>query len=380
MKQRSLLIFEQTIKSRYTRRNYLDHLDRFLKFTNLKDYDSILKVDPAQLQTILEDYVIHLKNTVNPNSVAVYMTGVKHFCIMNRIKVFWEIIQKMYPQRVKQSGQKAWSTEHIQTMLKFTASKRNKAIIHFLASTGARIGAFNYPLQMQHLREMDGGCMSVLIYAGEPEEYWAFLTPEASSVLREYHEQRADDNERFYPDTPIIRTTYRLGMEKPRPLSSKGVMNIIDRIVNRSRIRRTRVHKNYDIHLDHGFRKRFNIILKLEDTVNSNIAEKIMGHSVTIPLDGTYLPSTDPRVMKKCFEEFQKAIPELTVDGTTRKQLLLEQQEKKTCELENKINEIKEVSARQTFLEQILGLSGNGYCSQEDIKKFLDWKKENSHS
>ena len=114
MKQRSILIFEQTIKSKYTRKNYLDHLNRFLQFTNLKDYDSILKVDADPLQTILEDYVMYLKTTVNPNSVPIYMTGVKHFCIMNRIKIFWEIIQKMYPEGIKKSGQKAWTKKTLE--------------------------------------------------------------------------------------------------------------------------------------------------------------------------------------------------------------------------------------------------------------------------
>ena len=58
MKQRSLLIFEQTIKSEKTRKNYIDHLDRFLNFTKIKDYDSLLKIEQEQLQQIIEDYVL----------------------------------------------------------------------------------------------------------------------------------------------------------------------------------------------------------------------------------------------------------------------------------------------------------------------------------
>lgn len=93
MKQRSLLIFEESIKSKATRSNYTDHLNRFLQFTRLKDYDSLLKLDSDQLQTILEDYVMHLKKTVSPNSVPIYMTGIKHFFIMNRVRIFWEMNQ-----------------------------------------------------------------------------------------------------------------------------------------------------------------------------------------------------------------------------------------------------------------------------------------------
>jgi len=348
MKQRSLLIFEESIKSKITRKNYTDHLNRFLEFTRLKDYDSLLKLDSEQIQTILEDYVMHLKKTVSPNSVPVYMTGVKHFCIMNRVKVFWEIIQKMYPERVKQSGQKAWTNEHIQKMLEFNTSKRNKAIIHFMSSTGARIRIFNYPLQMQHLKDMGNGCMAILIYADEPEEYWSFLTPEATKSLREYFDERKDDHEKFYPESPIFRTRYRLGIEKATQVGRNAVISMIYRSINRSRIKRTRIHKHFDIQMDHGFRKRFNIILKLDNNVNSNIAEKIMGHSVTIPLDGTYLPASDPRVIAKCFTEFKKAIPELTIDGTARKQAELDRVTKENQTLE-KLN--KDLDARLESVE-----------------------------
>ena len=69
--------------------------------------------------------------------------------------------------------------------------------------------------------------------------------------------------------------------------------------------------------IDHAFRKRFNIVLKLNNDINVNIAEKLMGHSVKIQLDNSYLPISDPRVTEEMFKEFKKAIPELTVDGFT---------------------------------------------------------------
>ena len=174
--QRSLLLFEESIKTKATLHTYTQHIQWFLKFTKIKDYDGLLKVPTEQMQTILEDYVMHLKKTINPNSVPVYMTGIKHFFVVNRVRLFWEIIHKMYPQKVKRGGQKAWTDEHVRTMLEYSNSKRNKALIHFMASTGARIGIHNYPLQMQHLKDVGDGCRAVLIYAGEPDEYWSFLT------------------------------------------------------------------------------------------------------------------------------------------------------------------------------------------------------------
>ena len=53
---------------------------------------------------------------------------------------------------------------------------------------------------------------------------------------------------------------------------------------------------------DHGFRKRFNTILKLDNSVNHNVAEKLMGHKNG--LDGVYLTPT----VNELFAEFRKAM------------------------------------------------------------------------
>jgi len=68
-------------------------------------------------------------------------------------------------------------------MLAMTTKKRVKALIHFLASTAGRVGIFDHNLRMQHLTDMSSGCKAVLLYAGDKEEYWAFLTPEAYLFL-----------------------------------------------------------------------------------------------------------------------------------------------------------------------------------------------------
>jgi|APSaa5957512535_1039671.scaffolds.fasta_scaffold00674_2 site-specific recombinase XerD len=335
MKQRSLLVFEQTIKSEKTRKNYIDHLDRFLKFTKIKDCDSLLKIEQEQLQRIIEDYVLYLKNTVNPNSVPTYMTGIKHFFVMNRKPIFWEIIQKMFPEKIKRAGYNAWSTEQIKEMLEVNTTKRNKAIIHFMASTGSRIGIFDYPLQLKHLKDMGDDCKAILLYADEVDEYYSFLTPEATKAVDDYLRERQNDNEKFYQDTPIFREKYSLGISKPRQLTRAAVISMIHRTIKTSKVKRSKVGKHFDIQMDHGFRKRFNIILKLNNNINSNIAEKIMGHSITIPLDNTYLPAQNPEVLKKCFDEFRKAIPELTINDSLKKQIELDKLTKEKSELEN---------------------------------------------
>jgi len=312
--QRSLLLFEQSIRSKWTLRNYRKSLARFMYFHKIKDFDSLLEIPSDDLQVMIEDYVIDLKKVVNPNSVSTLMLGIRRFFVMNRIRIDWEIIKNMYPDKVKSSGFKPFTNEHIRRMLDSTSSKRNKAIIHFLASTGSRIGVFDFDLSMKHLKNMDYGCKAVLLYADDIDEYWAFLTPEASKVLGECFEKREKDGEKLTPDSPIFRRRYSLGFEKALPVKLNSVQSALFRIIQNSGIDRHRINKNYDIQMSHGFRKRFNTILKLKNEVNSNIAEKILGHSITHKLDNTYfVPSID-----ELFNEFKKAIPELTISEALR--------------------------------------------------------------
>ena len=69
-------------------------------------------------------------------------------------------------------------------------------------------------------------------------------------------------------------------------------------------------------------------ILKINNSVNSNIAEKLMAHKKG--LDGTYLNPT----REECFAEFIKAIPELTINKQARLEAENKAKEAKITELE----------------------------------------------
>ena len=100
------------------------------------------------------------------------------------------------------------------------------------------------------------------------------------------------------------------------------------KLYKKSGIIREKKGNRFDLALTYGFRKRFNTILKLENDVNSNVAEKLMAHKRG--LDGTYLQPT----REECFKEFLKAIPQLTIDDSARKQFELDKIQKEKSQLE----------------------------------------------
>lgn len=87
VKHRSSLLFEKSIKSKYTKKNYTSHLNQFLTFTGLSSQDQLVTVLHIELQYKLENYLIEIKRTINPNSIPSKFQGIKHFCVMNEINL-----------------------------------------------------------------------------------------------------------------------------------------------------------------------------------------------------------------------------------------------------------------------------------------------------
>ena len=273
-----------------------------MKFIDIKSTDELSQMPSLKIQQLLEDYLIELRHCINPNSIPIRFTGLRHFCIMNRKNINWDIIRKLFPEKQKRTGYKAWTTEDIQNMLMNVSSLRTMAIIHFLSSTGARIGVFEHELKFKHAKKMDDECIAIKLYAGHMDEYWSFLTPQAVNSLKNYYNYRIRRGELLTLDSPLF-TSYDL----QKPMTVNAVKNITFNILKNSNVERNLVGNRYDVQMHHGFRKRFNTILKLNNSINYNIAEKLMGHKNG--LDGVYFVPT----LDELFKEFKKGINELKI-------------------------------------------------------------------
>lgn len=344
--QRSLKIFLHSLKSDYTKKVYLRNLEYFMKFCKAKDFNALLDIEPKSLQMKIEDYMIYLKDRVSPNSVPTLYWPIQAFFEMNDVMINWKKIRRLFPARVKKSGHDPWTTKDIQKMLEVSTDIRSRALIHFVASTGVRIGAMQY-MKLKHLEDMQNGCKSVLVYADDPEEYYTFLTPEASSVLDRYLQKRKFDGEEMGPESPVFRKLYQIGRAKAIPLGERGMSVIIQRYIKKAGLRsqENKIGRRYNIQQDHGFRKRFNTILKMNKSINSNLVEKMMGHKRG--LDGVYLTPT----VDELLEEFQKAIPELTIDDSERIRTEKKNLEQKQTEVEKQRIENEKMLQRIEKLE-----------------------------
>ncbi len=405
--------------TKVTYNNYFKALYRWAatekdcKWHNLSSQEEFLRLADDELQLMLERFLDYQKvrvknNEISPNSVPKFYKPYKLLLDSNYREhaVKWKPISIKYPKMEKRSGFKPWKTTQVEEMVGKCNKYKKEAAIMFQASTGSRVGVHDHPLLMKHMtkmevEELDYHCYAILIYA-EGEEtveekdqrilnddldendysFFVFLIPEAARALDKYHKERKEKfGEVFTPDTPIFGAMDKHRFAKNEEfyqMSGNAFRKMIQAVLNNTSIKRIKKRNRFDIMIDHGFRKRFNTILKIEKDVNSNIAEKLMQHKKG--LDGTYLTPT----REECFTEFAKAISQLTIDSRERLRIENLQKDAEISELqkvklENKIVNIKVDKMQKQLVELANKQIEETAITPDDekIKKVLQYMKEN---
>ena len=338
--QRSVILFHSGIKSEMTKKHYSYFLNEFRDHYLIKNHDKLLEIEPKKLQEMVEDFVIYERNRKkSAQYIAGKISALKLFFSMNDVMLNWIKLQKMIPEKKKSGGDKAYTTEQIQVLVKYCSHSFYRAIIHFMSSSGVRIGSFQ-ELKMKHLKDMPNGCKSVLVYADTRYEYHTFIHQEAVESLNEYLDSRRKKGEKLTDDSWVFCSSRNNLISSKSHTISAGICRYVNKTLNR------KINNGkYDIMSSHGFRKRFDTVLKSNKSVNISLAEKLMGHSTSIPLDNSYFKP----VIEQLFDEYQKAISQLIIDDKYRLEEKLKQKDNQIDELESKDKEIDML--KMTILE-----------------------------
>ena len=195
-----------------------------------------------------------------------------------------------------------------------------------------RIGAVR-ELQLKHLEDMPHGCKSVLVYADTKDEYQTFISPEAVKALDDYLAERKLQGDKINSDSFVIVTSKR-GFKQ---CNRTTIRMVIARNVGKLKASKLITGNRTDKMVNHAFRKRFNTILKSNKEINIVLAERMMGHSVTIPLDNSYLDVSK----EELFKQYLKALPELYIDEKYKLEAELIERQQQIEELESKDNKIR---------------------------------------
>jgi len=357
-------LFLDSVKANETRRKYKNQLNSFLKMIPSKIYEEILaRSPPSHEPEVLAGYFVDLakknptitsriisqfikkdcelihKGEMSPNTLPNHVKPIKALLDANGVALHWKSLYKLYPRLKPAADDRAYTREELQRMIEASPDITDKLIILMFSSGGFRVEAWNYfswkdVILLQNKDGSDKGA-ALLVYRGDPESYWTFLTPECCQTLAHYREKWKSEIGRYpKPDEPLIRTVKHPTI---RRLNAIGVTKRVGKVVKAIGLRQPLPpgKKRYPVPLDHGFRKFFNTMMR-RAKVNYLDKEDMMGHSVGLEKHYERYQEED----FERFPEYQKAIPFLTISDEER--LLLEKQklEEEKNELENKNTEI----------------------------------------
>jgi len=281
------------------------------------------------------------------NSVKV----IKLFCEMNDVLLPWKRITRGLPKARRYADDRAPTLEEIQKIVEYP-DKRIKAIVSTMVSSGMRLGAWNY-LKWKHItpikREGKIVAGKIVVYQGDPEQYYSFITPEAFFELEKWIAFRKESGENITDESWLMRNLWdrnkgsrrKLGtVTKPKKLQSLGVKRIMETALWTQGLRRKLDPgmKRHEFQADHGLRKFFKTRCELSGMMPINI-EILMGHSVGI--SDSYYRATESEVL----EDYLKAIDLLTINEENRlrkKVKILEIETSRIEQLELSIRKLEE--------------------------------------
>lgn len=183
--------FIESIDSKYTKQVYRLTLGYFMKFIKIQNYDDIIKIDAATLESYIRDFIIYLKEErrLAPASIHLYIAALAHFCDMNDVIIRWKKLKKFKPKSRRQQDDKPYTREQIQQLLT-NAGPRERAIILLMSSAGLRRGAIPL-LKFGDLTPIHKyNIYKIRVYSNEVEEYITYCTPETKKAIDEYLEWR----------------------------------------------------------------------------------------------------------------------------------------------------------------------------------------------
>jgi integrase len=283
---------------------------------------------------------------------------VRLFCSIHDIELSWKKITDIIPTGRRVANDRAPTVEEIQRLIAYP-DRRIKPLVFTTCSSGIRVGAWEY-LKWKHIEPIirvigDGDttfetlkwnhepvsqqdkvivAAKITVYAGENEQYFSFITPEAFEVLDEWMRYRKSGGEDINGESWLMRqvwdtTTPKSTIKKsPEKMSTDAIEQLIKRAWRSQGLRTAldmKVTRRYEVKAVHGFRKFFRTYA--EPKIGSLNAMIMMGQDVG--LSASYNKPTEEMLLM----EYLKAVDNLTIDKTRTKQ---QQQDKKMVDFATK--------------------------------------------
>ena len=196
-----------------------------------------------------------------------------------------------------------------------------------MCSSGIRVGAWDY-LKWKHIipiKDSEDNVIAakIIVYSGDNEEYFGFITLEAYQALKEWLEFRTSYGEKITEESWLMRDLWQTtnihygakwGLAKyPKKLKSSGIKRLIERALWEQGLRQALSENNrrHEWKAAHGFRKFYKT--RAEQIMKPINVEITMGHNIGI--SASYYKPTEKEVL----EDYLKAVELLSININEKK-------------------------------------------------------------
>lgn len=355
-------MFLSMLGSKESKRQYPQRLQVFFNFLKIEGNDiweqSIKFIERFKKRQLNEEedhelerqlilFINHEKERIekeglSPSTIPNYYKAAKLFCQTSHLanKVEWKLVSKALPRAFNAAEDRAPTLEEIQKVLKYP-DKRIKPLVLILVSSGIRIGAFE-TLRWKHIMPIastNNEVARILVYPGDREQYYSFLTPEAYSAVKDWMNYRSECGEIITSNSYVMRNIWEKGDDKgaanPKVLSQPAITRLLNRAWKAEKVRPQlqKGEKRHEFKTAHGFRKYFKTQAE-QARIPSIKVELLMGHSLGV--SDSYAKFTEEQML----EDYLKIIDFLTVDQNLV--LVTSGLQKQAQHMERKMKEMEE--------------------------------------
>jgi len=252
-----------------------------------------------------------------------YIKPIKLFCEQLELSLPWKRITRGMPRGRRYANDRVPTKEEIQKIVEYP-DRRIKSIVYVMASSGIRLGGWNY-LKWGHvtpvLREGKTVAAKIRVYAEEEDEYFTFISLEAWNELCIWINYRKDSGEIITKDSWLMRNLWEVTKPEgkgivtvPRQLKPDGIKRVMERALWAQGIRKNRASnkKRHEFQVNHSYRKWFKTRCELAGMKPINI-EILLNHSTGI--SDSYYRATENELL----DDYLRAIDHITIQDNSLK-------------------------------------------------------------
>ncbi|KAA2283749.1 hypothetical protein [Candidatus Nitrosocosmicus sp. SS] len=380
--------FIYALKAPETKRQYPKRMEVFLDYLKLQgstieekanQFYEFINQDPKTFQNALLNYFIFQnerakRGEISQSTIPNYYKPIKLFCDMNDIVINWRLVTRGIPKGRHASEDRVPTKDEIKKLLEYP-DRRIKPIVLTMVSSGIRLGAWDY-LRWKHVipimdeeKNSEVIAAKIIVYPGENEQYYSFITVEAYQSLKDWMTYRESYGEKITGESWLMRnlwktTNMRYGSktglaQNPIKLKSSGIKSLVCKGLFQQNVRPVleRGDKRHEFKALHGFRKYFKT--NCEPFMKPANVEILLGHDLGIsksyykPLEKDvlkdYLKATDVLTFYSDSRQLTKKLQDLEVVNQNSNYII-------NGKLQEKENEIKLLKEQDQMNNEAISL------------------------